>query len=715
MAEFYSILTTVGLAKVAAAQAGGDPVVLTEFAVGDSGGTYFEPVEGQVSLVNEVWRGDLSRLYTHAAHDSWVVAEAFIPLSDGGFEIREAGVFDADGDLIAVSKYPLTEKPAVGSGGEKDVYVRLTMEVTNATSVTHLIDSSVAMATVQYVDSHADRTDNPHEVMASQVIDAGSAIHENAQESITDTTLNSLMRVGAFGIGLSGVEGFAVPKMAGGVDVSTDWNTITKGGWWNKILGPGSVNKPAGGTGYWYCLALSNDVTGAVTQIAFPYGVSGNPGTIKYRTLHSGTWTDWIELLHTNNTGTAVTADVQESKVDTTESRLLTVGAFGWGNTTASAFPTVADCSDIALPTGLFVTSSSTADRPSGNGGILFNQVASASVSAQIFFDYITGEQYFRKRVNGPLEAWRRVLSESEDVQDSPYDTTANKLMPVGAFGLGSAAIGYITDFNTALTAGFYSYTSTTLHRPADIHEKGGVFVTTRYGDPSVFHVAVDMYGVIASRGYSSGAGWSAWKRGLHTGDVQASATDKTVGRLLMVGSFGYGNRIALSSADDLNDLLTGGHYKYTTGLPPANTPVSSAFFLDVVGDTYPHQILHDIYDNRILFRSASDSSGNFNPWVKIYHTGNLATNKSFSNPGYIEHVGGLIEQFGIISVPSNTVITITLPEAFPNAGLGVQCTYNHTLDDSSNPNGVVISNSQIQIRNSIGGERVIGWRVIGY
>lgn len=611
MAEFYSILTTVGLAKIAAAQAGGDPVVLTEFAVGDSGGTYFDPVEGQVSLVNEVWRGDLSRLYTHAAHDSWVVAEAFIPLSDGGFEIREAGVFDADGDLIAVSKYPLTEKPAVGSGGEKDVYVRLTMEVTNATSVTHLIDSSVAMATVQYVDSHADRTDNPHEVTASQVIDAGSAILEDAQESLTDITLNRLMRVGAFGIGLSGVEGFAVPKMAGGVDVSTDWNTITKGGWWNKVLGTGSVNKPAGGTGYWYCLALSNDVTGAVTQIAFPYGVSENPGTIKYRTLHSGTWTDWIELLHTNNTGTAVTEDVQESKVDTTEGRLLTVGAFG----------------------------------------------------------------------------------------------------------LGSAGVSSVSDLDSALIAGFYAYTSTTSNLPSGLFEKGGVFVTTRYGDPSVFQIAVDMYGVVASRGYGSGTGWSAWKTILHDGDVQAELTDDTAGKLMTVGAFGLGNAGAAQAAV-LDNTKTAGQYRYQSTDP--DVPEAGAygpFYVYVNSSTAITQVAFRNSSADMWIRYWNGSV--WSSWVKIYHTGNFATNKLLATNGYQELPGGLIMQWGIYTgtLASGGSVTLTLPTTFPNAAFVATMSERGTdIIGTSSSQLYTATESTITLYNRTDAPRSgIGYHIFGY
>jgi len=149
---FYNILTNKGLEKDAAAKAGGAPLDFANLAVGDSGGAYFEPLATQVSLVNEMWRGAVNRVYVHPSNVHWVVVEALIPVTDGGFDIREVGVFDAAGDLLAVGKYPLTTKPAQGSGSEKDLYVRMIFQVTNAASVVQTIDPTLVMVTQEYVD-----------------------------------------------------------------------------------------------------------------------------------------------------------------------------------------------------------------------------------------------------------------------------------------------------------------------------------------------------------------------------------------------------------------------------------------------------------------------------------------------------------------------------------------------------------------------------------
>ncbi|BCS54572.1 phage tail protein [Geobacter sp. SVR] len=160
-AEFRWIMTGAGLAKRAIAEAGGAPVAPAQFAVGDGDGEYHEPEELVDGLINETWRGDINKIYRHDTETDLVVIEAIIPTDFGGWEIREAAIYDADDDLILVGKYPLTEKPAPGSGGEKQIVVRGGLRISNGGEVVVLIDSDLVMATQEYVDDHALLT-NPH-------------------------------------------------------------------------------------------------------------------------------------------------------------------------------------------------------------------------------------------------------------------------------------------------------------------------------------------------------------------------------------------------------------------------------------------------------------------------------------------------------------------------------------------------------------------------
>ena len=151
--NYYCTFTNTGLDLFAAATAGGAPIDFAQFAVGDGAGVDVQPTPDQKALVNQIWQGGVNRVYVHPNNADWVVIEAVIPAAAGGFDIREAGVFNAAGDMVAVGNYPLTVKPATGSGSEKDLYVRMILQITNAASVVQAIDPSLVMASKDYVDS----------------------------------------------------------------------------------------------------------------------------------------------------------------------------------------------------------------------------------------------------------------------------------------------------------------------------------------------------------------------------------------------------------------------------------------------------------------------------------------------------------------------------------------------------------------------------------
>lgn len=170
MATFSIIMTATGLAKQAAWEAGGDEITITHLAVGDSNGAYYDPDETQTALMHEVWRGTVARVFVHPDNANRVVIEAGIEAADGGFDIREVGIFDADNDLIMVGKYPLTTKPASGSGVEKELTIQVVKELANTALMTIFIDSLAFVTQAQldsYVtypefNSHVDDTDDPH-------------------------------------------------------------------------------------------------------------------------------------------------------------------------------------------------------------------------------------------------------------------------------------------------------------------------------------------------------------------------------------------------------------------------------------------------------------------------------------------------------------------------------------------------------------------------
>lgn len=150
--KFYTILTNVGLAAIANAQVAQAKVDFATFVVGDGNGAYYNPTAAQTTLVKEVWRGPISGISVDESNANWVVIEAVIPSTVGGFSVREIGVLDTNGQLLAIGKVPETYKPVTAEGSLKDLYLRMILEISNAGVVTLKVDPAVIFASKKYVD-----------------------------------------------------------------------------------------------------------------------------------------------------------------------------------------------------------------------------------------------------------------------------------------------------------------------------------------------------------------------------------------------------------------------------------------------------------------------------------------------------------------------------------------------------------------------------------
>ncbi|HIB3959501.1 TPA: phage tail protein, partial [Escherichia coli] len=131
----------------------GKPVRLTHMAVGDGGGALPTPDSKQTRLVHEVWRHTVNRVILDATHQNRIIAELVIPPETGGFWIREIGVFDEHGDLIAVGNTAESYKPAVAEGSGRAQTFRTILTVSSTATVALTVDNTMVMATVDYVDN----------------------------------------------------------------------------------------------------------------------------------------------------------------------------------------------------------------------------------------------------------------------------------------------------------------------------------------------------------------------------------------------------------------------------------------------------------------------------------------------------------------------------------------------------------------------------------
>ncbi|EAS2185068.1 phage tail protein [Salmonella enterica] len=185
--EFYTLLTDRGMAKIASALADKKQIHLQKMAVGDGGGQYYEPTASQTNLRHEVWRGDMNTLTVAPNNPNWLIAELVLPEDIGGWYVREVGVFDADGELIAIGKFPESYKPLLPGGCGKQVCIRLIMEVSNTTAVTLAVDPGIVLATRDYVDTRLDEHEHSTNHPDATLTQKGFTQLSNATDSDDET------------------------------------------------------------------------------------------------------------------------------------------------------------------------------------------------------------------------------------------------------------------------------------------------------------------------------------------------------------------------------------------------------------------------------------------------------------------------------------------------------------------------------------------------
>ncbi|MDF3867224.1 phage tail protein [Pseudomonas denitrificans (nom. rej.)] len=181
---YYALLTTIGAGKLANATALGTTLKITQLAVGDGGGNVPPPDASRTQLVNEVRRAPLNRLSVDPANSAQIIAEQVIPEDVGGWWIREMGLYDEAGALIAYANCAPSYKPQLAEGSGRTQTVRIVLIVSNAASVELKIDPSVVLATREYVDSAI--------VSAMNRLDCKQSVRVATTASITLSGLQTL-------------------------------------------------------------------------------------------------------------------------------------------------------------------------------------------------------------------------------------------------------------------------------------------------------------------------------------------------------------------------------------------------------------------------------------------------------------------------------------------------------------------------------------------
>lgn len=151
MANFFTLLTTVGSNRLANALVQGETVDFHEMALGDGNGNPVTPVESMTELTNEVHRTSMNSITVDSENANQIICEMIVPAATGGWFIREVGIFATDGTLLAVGNFPETYKPTLVEGSGRDLIIRIILLVNNAGIVNLVINPDTVIASQSYV------------------------------------------------------------------------------------------------------------------------------------------------------------------------------------------------------------------------------------------------------------------------------------------------------------------------------------------------------------------------------------------------------------------------------------------------------------------------------------------------------------------------------------------------------------------------------------
>lgn len=336
MSKYKAILTTAGAAKIAAASAGGKPLKIDRMAVGDGNGKLPMPNPAQTKLVNERHRAALNSLTVDKAAPDRLIAELVIPANVGGFWLREMGLYDADGTLIAVSNMAESYKPKLEEGSGRTQTLRMVVIVSHTEAIMLIVSGDMVMATRDFVaaviDDHAKSRNHPDATTAAKGFVQLSSVTNSTSEALAATpkaikavndatvklaqnladlpdkakarvslglkaaamrevggSTGQLMEVGAFGLGAT-------------CAMVSDANEIGRSGFFGLTSGKhkNSPNLNAS----WEVLSICYD-SGSRKQIFMQAGASTTKTYVRFRNSPGGVWGPFQSYYSTENKPTA--------------------------------------------------------------------------------------------------------------------------------------------------------------------------------------------------------------------------------------------------------------------------------------------------------------------------------------------------------------------------------------------------------------------------
>ncbi|WGL96652.1 phage tail protein [Arsenophonus nasoniae] len=274
--KYFALLTEIGESLLANATALGTKLELTHMAVGDGNGQLPIPDPKQTKLVAEKRRGAINTLFIDEKNKNQIVAEQIIPETDGGWWVREIGLFDKSANLIAVANCPETYKPQLSEGSGRTQTIRMILIVSHTDSVTVKIDPSVVLATREYVDKAIEVRDKKINDIMNKKLDKTDVVQETgnntdkvmSQKACTDLLAKKISdeSLEAGKIYISGSSTDSVLSIGGSTGYDIVANKKTKTLIFRNVSTNTTINVPTkSGT-----LALVSDLTATL----YPIGIA---------------------------------------------------------------------------------------------------------------------------------------------------------------------------------------------------------------------------------------------------------------------------------------------------------------------------------------------------------------------------------------------------------------------------------------------------------
>ncbi|HDC4286789.1 TPA: phage tail protein [Enterobacter kobei] len=673
--KYKTVITKAGAVKLAAATVpDGKKVNFTAMAIGDGGGTLPVPDPNQTKLVHEVWRHALNKISQDKKNKNYVVAELLIPPETGGFWMREMGLYDDTGTLIAVGNMAESYKPALAEGSGRAQTVRMVIMVSDIESVELTIDTSMVMATQDYVDDkiaeHEQSRRHPDATLTAKGFTQLSSATDSASESVAATP--------------KAVK--AAYDLAKGKYTAQDATTAQKG-IVQLSSAVDSASESVAATPK--AVKVANDNANSRLPLAGGwltggFGIKTSVGSVSFGVGNSdvyianGASNKFLQLKHTGELKYDDKAIYHEGYKPTADD----VGALP-AKGTAEAAKKLATARKIA--------------------GVAFDGTSDITLKTTNLDDAGTAA--------------------TKDVTTSNIDTTGGRVLKVGDFGVGAVAGVGLTDANNINFNGFFRMSAESIHGPVAnqaselIHcqydQNTGRQIGWRAGRPDE---------PLRHRTKMNGE-WQGWIK-LYDSNNPPSADEVDAVSASKGGT--YQKEVTFSEGVKIRNATGIYQGEDAAGFSSNNLMLKSwngiGFYCTLTGSEGV-TVFVDTRGGHVEARGQI-KPGSYENFDNRFYTKTLA-NSTFqkvntasrgSRGWFKDSNTGMIFQWGIESVSGATTRTFSFPVSFPTgcASLTVSNNIERTAGENS-MTGFIKSASQYSLSNTAATDRQLCWFAIGY